>query len=657
MKKLLLSCFFILSMSLCAQITLGGGSTNVGVAPISTYYGYSYVQQIFTKQEINANAAGNITGLKFYLNPASSLSSSSQWTVYLGQTAKTSFDSDSDWIALPQLTQVFSGTVTHTNGVVEITFATPFAYNNVSNLVLAAEENSQGYDQNDADEAMYVYNSSQSTALYYRNDFTDPDPAAPPSDGNRVGYKSVTTFQGLVPNPLPNCPAINYPLNDAIFIPTSSSITWNAVSGASSYKISIGTTSNGTNIANQVTTTTNSYTPTAAFASGQTYYVKITAVGTGGESSGCTETSFTTVPPPPANDECGSAIALTVNPDLNCGTVTSGYTLGATDSGLIPDPCYGTPDDDVWFKFVATGVKHKITLSDVQAVGSDTFDEDIYFQLFEGGCTALSSLLCSDSNESVVSGLTVGNTYYVRVYSYYGPGSNQSFDICVGSFPPPPANDACSGAIAAVLYPFTYIQADASSSTNNSGFVTVCTSGGMNDGTWFTFTGNGSTYDITVSMPAGSTFDPELGIYSGSCANLVCIDSVDQQFSGGSETFSMPTTAGETYYVNVGHYSSSSDEDEEAFTIEITNGNLSTSEVKSNTNRIKAYPNPFTDVLTISDVKDVKSLMITDMSGKTVRATQKAESKLYLSELNSGMYLVILNMTDGSKQTIKVIKR
>ena len=140
MTKFLLSCLMFLSMMLHAQITLGAGSTNVGTAPISTYYGYSYTQQIFTKQEINANAAGNITGLKFYLDPSMSIASSSQWVVYLGQTSKTTFASDSDWIPLSQLTQVFSGTATNNNGVIEITFTTPFAYDNVANLVVAAEE-------------------------------------------------------------------------------------------------------------------------------------------------------------------------------------------------------------------------------------------------------------------------------------------------------------------------------------------------------------------------------------------------------------------------------------------------------------------------------------------------------------------------------------
>ncbi|KQS91546.1 T9SS type A sorting domain-containing protein [Chryseobacterium sp. Leaf394] len=656
MKKFLLSCFLILSMSFSAQITLGGSSTDVGVAPISTYYGYSYVQQIFTKQEINANAAGNITGLKFYLDPNNSISSSSQWVVYLGQTSKTSFTSDSDWIPSTQLVQVFSGTVSNVNGVVNIVFPTPFAYDNISNLVVAAEENSAGYDNNANEEAMFVYAGAQNSSIYYRDDNVDPDPASPPVFGNLVNYKSVTTFEGLVLNPIPACPVVTYPGNNSTFVPLSPVITWNNVVGATGYKVSVGTAPNGTDIANQIPVSTNSFTPASPLSQNTAYYVKVVSVGAAGESSGCTETTFSTVPPAPTNDDCATAITLAVNPDLNCGSVTAGYTLGATDSGLVPDPCYGDPDDDVWFKFIATDVRHRISLSNVMSVG--TVDDDyVMFQVFSGSCGTLTDISCVDYLSETITGLTVGDTYWIRVYSYSDAGSRQSFNICVGAYPPPPANDACSGAVTVTSYPFTYNQVDAAGSTNNAGFITVCSPSEMNDGTWFTFTGNGNTYDITVSMPAGSDFDPEIGVYSGSCGSLVCVDTVDDNGSGGAENISVSTTAGETYYVNVGHYSSGSDEDEGPFTIDILNGNLATSEVKSSKNLTKVYPNPFTDVLTISDVKNVKSIMITDMSGKTVRTIQKAESTLYLNDLNAGMYLVILNMNDGSKQTIKAIKR
>jgi hypothetical protein len=84
---------------------------------------------------------------------------------------------------------------------------------------------------------------------------------------------------------------------------------------------------------------------------------------------------------------------------------------------------------------------------------------------------------------------------------------------------------------------------------------------------------------------------------------------------------------------------------------------LGTVETVSNKNNIKAYPNPFADVLTISDVSNVKSISVVDISGKLVKTFDKPESNLHLGGLNSGMYLVVLNMKDGSKQTIKAIKK
>ncbi|OVE58690.1 hypothetical protein B0E34_06675 [Chryseobacterium mucoviscidosis] len=643
-------------MTFSAQITLGSGSTDVGVAPISTYYGYSYVQQIFTKQEINANAAGNITGLKFYIDPSMSISNSSQWVVYLGLTNKTSFSSDSDWIPGAQLTQVFSGTVSNNNGVIEVVFPTPFAYNNTSNLVIAAEENSAGYDNNDFDEATYVYSGAQNSTIYYKDDFTNPDPASPPATGNLVNYKSVVTIEGLASNPVPACPIVTYPANNATFIPLTPTITWNNTAGATSYKVSIGTSPGGTSIANQVSVTTNSYTPSATLAPNTTHYVKIVAVGSGGESSGCTEQMFTTAPPPPANDECATAITIPVNPNLNCGTVTAGYTIGATDSGTAPSPCYGQADDDVWFKFVATATTHKISLLNITSVGSTAGDTDTYFQVFSGGCGALSSILCSDPPSGVVSGLTVGETYLLRVYSYYGAGSNQSFNICVGTFPPPPANDACSGALSATAFPYTYAQNDGAGATNNSGIVSVC-SNEMNDGTWFTFTGDGSTFNINVTMPAGSDFDPQIGVYSGNCSALNCESTVDDGGQGGAETVSVPTLAGNTYYVNVGHYSGWSDEPEGAFTINITKNNLATSEVAANKNTIKVFPNPFRDVVNISDIAKVKSVSVTDVSGRLIRVIENPTSEIHLGELKQGVYFLMLDMKDGSKQVVKTIKK
>lgn len=655
MVKLLFSCLLMISVSLTAQINLGTGSTDVGVAPVSTYYGYSYVQQIYTKQEINANAAGSITGLKFYLDPSMSLTNSSDWVVYLGHTSKNSFSSDTDWVPVSQLAQVFSGAVTNSNGVVEVTFATPFAYNNTDNLVIAAKENTPGYDTNDYDDVFYIYDGVYGSSLYYKNDTTIPDPASPPT-GNLVPYKSVITITGLTASSLPACPAITYPANNALSVPLSPNITWIASPNATGYKVSMGTTPGGTNVVNQQSVATTSFTPSTPLSPNTNYYLRVTAVGAGGESAGCTELMFKTLPPPPANDDCSGALTLTVSPNMNCTNSVQGSTLGATDSGLVPDPCYGEPDDDVWFKFVATATSHYISLSNIVSVGSVPNDTDTYFQVFSGSCGNLSSILCSDPTASLVNNLTVGDTYYIRVYSYFDTGSNQSFNICVNTLPSAPVNDSCSGALVASVFPYAYTQSDAIGATNNSGFITAC-SNEMNDGTWFTFTGNGSTFTVSVNMPAGSSFDPQIGVYTGTCGSLVCEGTVDDGLEGGAETMTFATTAGTVYYVNVGDYSGFTDNLEGAFTINITNNSLGTSETVKSKNDIQVYPNPFTEVFHISNADKVTSASISDISGRVVKTVSNPGTAIQAGELSSGMYMVTLELKDGSKQTLKIIKK
>lgn len=793
MKKILLFCLLSVSMILSAQITLGGGSTNTGIAPVNTFYGYSYTQQIFTKQEINANAAGNITGLKFYLKPDGNIDDSDEWTVYLGHTAMTSFTSTTSWVPLSELTEVYSGTVTNDNGVVEVVFATPFPYNNTQNLVVAVDENAPGYDNNNI---FYVFGegSGQNKTIAYRNDDTNPDPATPPT-GSRLDYRSVVTFTGLTPSPIPLCTTITYPANNSNAIPVLPEIKWSSVSGATGYKISIGTTTGGTDVVNQQLVSTTTFTPSAPLALNTTYYLRVISVGTGGDSSGCTEFKFKTIPPAPANDECAAAVNLTVNPDMNCVSSVSGSTLSATDSGLDPDPCYGEADDDVWYKFTATQAAHIISLSNITSVGAES-STYLNMQLLSGGCDGLASVACGDSESLVASNLTVGETYYVRVYSYFGQGyaqsfticvgtlpppptnddctsavtltvnqdmncgaktsghtlgatdsgvdtdpcfgeadddvwykftatatshfiglSNtvsigqeysygpafqlfngdctnltsvecsqsyegsklvsgltvgetyyirvfteysdeaQSFDICIGTIPPAPANDDCASALAASVFPYTYTQSDAAGATNNSGFITACTNSGMNDGTWFTFTGDGTTYDVAISMPANSYFDAKIGVFSGSCGNFSCVGTADEGSSGEGEAISVSTVAGTVYYVNVGGYSSSEDQIEGTFTITINKETLGTSETSKIKKEIKVYPNPFVEVLNISKVEDVKSIYIVDVSGRMVKTIDKPSSSLYLGDLKQGMYIVVLNMKDGSKQTVKTIKK
>ena len=64
----------------------------------------------------------------------------------------------------------------------------------------------------------------------------------------------------------------------------------------------------------------------------------------------------------PVNDEYTGAIAVTPSTDATCQSVTYGSTIGATES--MPG-CFGSAEDDIWFKFTATSNRHRIfTVSD-----------------------------------------------------------------------------------------------------------------------------------------------------------------------------------------------------------------------------------------------------------------------------------------------------
>lgn len=84
---------------------------------------------------------------------------------------------------------------------------------------------------------------------------------------------------------------------------------------------------------------------------------------------------------------------------------------------------------------------------------------------------------------------------------------------------------------------------------------------------------------------------------------------------------------------------------------------LSTSEVSGKEKSIQVYPNPFSDVVNINKPELVKSVRVSDVSGKLVKTINQPESVLRLNDLSQGMYILLLEMKDGSKQSIKVIKK
>lgn len=139
----------------------------------------------------------------------------------------------------------------------------------------------------------------------------------------------------------------------------------------------------------------------------------------------------------PANDNCASAQLISVNPNGTCSKIL-GTTVAATVSGTaLAAPCTGTVGPDVWYRFVAISSDATITIGDF----GGNFGGTRRVQLFSGTCGALTNLACATGTGGSVTinttTLTIGNTYYVRVYSgtLAAPASNADFSICVYSPP------------------------------------------------------------------------------------------------------------------------------------------------------------------------------------------------------------------------------
>lgn len=363
---------------------------------------------------------------------------------------------------------------------------------------------------------------------------------------------------------------------------------------------------------------------------------------------------------PPLNDNCSGATALAVSPGLACTAVTSGTLLAATDSGVaVPaDSVDGTPNDDVWFSFVATAASHKITISNVSTSNFEFYS--LVSEVFQGTCGTLTSIGEYDDNSYTLSDLTIGNTYYVRVYSYSDEeGADTTFDICVLTIPPPPANDDCSGAVALV----TGVNFGANAVETTVGGATASTT--TPNPTCASYSGGDIWYSAVIPADGGlvfetgasagvNTFDSGMAVYSGTCDALTQIGCDDD----GAATFNFSQitlanrTPGEVVYIRVWEFGG---DEYEPFSISVWNANLGTSQFDNTA--FSYYPNPVKNVLNLTYTQDISDVAVFNLLGQQVitKAVNSSNGQVDMSNLSAGTYIVKVT-ADNQVKTIKVIK-
>jgi gliding motility-associated-like protein len=260
-----------------------------------------------------------------------------------------------------------------------------------------------------------------------------------------------------------------------------------------------------------------------ALTVGDVYYVRVFTTSSLASNVANFDICVATPPPPPVNDECIGAINLTINPDYFCGVTTTGTTVSATPSSSAPPPSCGVANafnDDVWYSFTATSTRHRVVLSAITGFTSLTSI------VYSGTCGALTELTCRNINTYDVTGLTVGNTYFIRVFTNTAVVTSEatSFNLCIGSPPPPPVNDNCLNAsnliVNADLLCGVFGQATITSATASGTLpVPSCAPTGVDDDVWFTFTATNTIHQINIFniLPVTTM---AVAVYSGTCTGL-----------------------------------------------------------------------------------------------------------------------------------------
>jgi hypothetical protein len=405
-----------------------GVSTNVNL-PLNTNFGYNYSQQIYTKAQFEAvinPGEKYINKIRFYYHGTSTTGGESNvsanfntWKVYLGNTAKASFASTTDWVPLGSLQEVYSGIIpsTLTPGWVELVLPASFEWDQTSNLVVAVSEEVPSYGTSSY---WRSFSSATNTGMYYRVD-TAPTgflPSAPPT-GTRTNTLSQVQFDlstvamsCLMPSTL----AVNNVTD------TSATLIWSApVTGTpTGYEYAVtmsaipplsGTPSSGTSV-----------TDYGSLLPNTVYYLHARSACSGTEYSSWKTISFTTL--------CTAVATLSENfdtvtvgnflPDcwvrfvngsgsqsISTSTPLNGvrhlylYSSGAANSSLAVLPNFNN---------VTTGT-HRLRLKTRVSSGTGT--------LQVGYVTNISSAAASTASFVSLQLLTISNTTYVDLNAEY----------------------------------------------------------------------------------------------------------------------------------------------------------------------------------------------------------------------------------------------
>ena len=291
----------------------------------------------------------------------------------------------------------------------------------------------------------------------------------------------------------------------------------------------------------------------SGLTAGNTYFVQVG--GFGASDNGSITLALNCAAGPAPGDNCADAISMACG-----GSATVDNSLFSTEP---LDPAYscrfGGPGQGIgtaWFKFVATATSARVDTN--LSLAPDTM-----LAVYSGTCGAFTELGCSDDDgvgllsELCVTGLTVGQTYYIQASSFSSFDTGEITVQLQCPCPAPPANDTCATATDLGSLP-TSVTFDNTLATDDVNVPCGVASGPFKN-VWFKVQGTGTTITVTTCNGGTVVSDTKISVLCGDCSALTCVDGNDDACAGGgpifASTVSWCSQVGATYFVTVGLFS------------------------------------------------------------------------------------------------------
>lgn len=213
-----------------------------------------------------------------------------------------------------------------------------------TNIEWNAVANSNGYRvtviaSNSTANNMTDFEITTGTTFDFSNDFIQGETVTvtikPYNDSGEASGCTSESFT-IVPPPIPNCTSLITPLNNTLDADIDTDISWNAVTGATGYKLTVTASESTNNNLNEVDVIATSYDFTSDFIQGETVTVTIKPYNNSGEATGCTTETFTIKPVPTCTNltqPTNGDMAVVTDTSISWNTVTDAIGYFVTVSG------------------------------------------------------------------------------------------------------------------------------------------------------------------------------------------------------------------------------------------------------------------------------------------------------------------------------------